>query len=391
MYINTKKKVCDRMSHLFPNYNKLPFEIVEGQGAYVKDQQGKEYLDLTSGIGVVNLGYGHPEVQQALLAQAEKLWHMPNLYESQLQETVAAQLVQQIPNTSEYAVYFCNSGAEANEAALKLARKATGRSQIISFQQSFHGRTFGAMSATGQAAIQDGFGPLVPGFTYLTYNDEAALAQALSADTAAVILELIQGEGGVIPAEKEWVKAVAAHCKENGTLLIIDEIQTGMGRTGTFYAFEQYDIQPDMFTLAKGLGNGIPVGALVGKAALKSVFGPGSHGSTFGGNKLAMAAAAVVCQQIAAPSLQGNVQARSAQLLAGLKDLPTVQAVRGSGLMIGLVLKDADTLQQVMQQLREAHVLALKAGTQVLRLLPPLTITEEETAAGIAILRSILG
>lgn len=391
MYINTKKKVCDRMSHLFPNYNKLPFEIVEGQGAYVKDQQGKEYLDLTSGIGVVNLGYGHPEVQQALLAQAEKLWHMPNLYESQLQETVAAQLVQQIPNTSEYAVYFCNSGAEANEAALKLARKATGRSQIISFQQSFHGRTFGAMSATGQAAIQDGFGPLVPGFTYLTYNDEAALAQALSADTAAVILELIQGEGGVIPAEKEWVQAVAAHCKENGTLLIIDEIQTGMGRTGTFYAFEQYDIQPDMFTLAKGLGNGIPVGALVGKAALKSAFGPGSHGSTFGGNKLAMAAAAVVCQQIAAPSLQGNVQARSAQLLAGLKDLPTVQAVRGSGLMIGLVLKDADTLQQVMQQLREAHVLALKAGTQVLRLLPPLTITEEETAAGIAILRSILG
>lgn len=391
MYINTKKKVCDRMSHLFPNYNKLPFEIVEGQGAYVKDQQGKEYLDLTSGIGVVNLGYGHPEVQQALLAQAEKLWHMPNLYESQLQETVAAQLVQQIPNTSEYAVYFCNSGAEANEAALKLARKATGRSQIISFQQSFHGRTFGAMSATGQAAIQDGFGPLVPGFTYLTYNDEAALAQALSADTAAVIIELIQGEGGVIPAEKEWVKAVAAHCKENGTLLIIDEIQTGMGRTGTFYAFEQYDIQPDMFTLAKGLGNGIPVGALVGKAALKSAFGPGSHGSTFGGNKLAMAAAAVVCQQIAAPSLQGNVQARSAQLLAGLKDLPTVQEVRGSGLMIGLVLKDADTLQQVMQQLREAHVLALKAGTQVLRLLPPLTITEEETAAGIAILRSILG
>ncbi len=316
---------------------------------------------------------------------------MPNLYESQLQETVAAQLVQQIPHTSEYAVYFCNSGAEANEAALKLARKATGRSQIISFQQSFHGRTFGAMSATGQAAIQDGFGPLVPGFTYLTYNDEEALAQALSADTAAVILELIQGEGGVIPAEKEWVKAVAAHCKENGTLLIIDEIQTGMGRTGTFYAFEQYDIQPDMFTLAKGLGNGIPVGALVGKAALKSAFGPGSHGSTFGGNKLAMAAAAVVCQQIAAPSLQGNVQARSAQLLAGLKDLPTVQAVRGSGLMIGLVLKDADTLQQVMQQLREAHVLALKAGTQVLRLLPPLTITEEETAAGIAILRSILG
>lgn len=379
------------MSHLFPNYNKLPFEIVEGQGAYVKDQQGKEYLDFTSGIGVVNLGYGHPEVQQALLAQAEKLWHMPNLYESQLQETVATQLVQQIPHTSEYAVYFCNSGAEANEAALKLARKATGRSQIISFQQSFHGRTFGAMSATGQAAIQDGFGPLVPGFTYLTYNDEEALAQALSADTAAVILELIQGEGGVIPAEKEWVKAVAAHCKENGTLLIIDEIQTGMGRTGTFYAFEQYDIQPDMFTLAKGLGNGIPVGALVGKAALKSAFGPGSHGSTFGGNKLAMAAAAVVCQQIAAPSLQGNVQARSAQLLAGLKDLPTVQAVRGSGLMIGLVLKDADTLQQVMQQLREAHVLALKAGTQVLRLLPPLTITEEETAAGIAILRSILG
>lgn len=377
------------MSHLFPNYNKLPFEIVEGQGSYVKDEHGQQYLDFTSGIGVVNLGYGHPVIQQALLKQAETLWHMPNLYNSQLQETVATQLVQQIPASEEYAVYFCNSGAEANEAALKLARKATGRTQIISFQQSFHGRTFGAMSATGQESIHAGFGPLVPGFTYLPFNDAAALA-AITADTAAVILELVQGEGGVIPAEKGWVQAVAAHCKDTGTLLIIDEIQTGMGRTGTFYAFAHYGIEPDIFTLAKGLGNGIPVGAMIGKAALQTAFGAGSHGSTFGGNKLAMAAAAAVCQQISEAPLQHNVQARSAQLMDGLKDLPAVETLRGRGLMIGIVLADADTLQQVMSHLREEQLLALKAGSRVLRLLPPLTITEEETAAGIAILRRVL-
>ena len=378
------------MSHLFPNYNRLPFEIVEGRGSYVKDEHGQQYLDFTSGIGVVNLGYGHPVVQQALLKQADTLWHMPNLYNSQLQETVATQLVQQIPLSQDYAVYFCNSGAEANEAALKLARKATGRTQIISFQQSFHGRTFGAMTATGQEVIHEGFGPLVPGFTYLPYNDAAALAAAFTDDTAAVILELVQGEGGVIPAEKKWVRAVADYCKENGTLLIIDEIQTGIGRTGTFYAFEQYGIEPDIFTLAKGLGNGMPVGAMVGKAELKTAFGPGSHGSTFGGNKLALAAASAVCQLIVDEAIQRNVQARSEQLLTGLKDLPAVKDLRGKGLMIGLVLADAYTLQQVIKQLREAQLLALKAGSRVLRLLPPLTITEDETAAGIAILRQVL-
>jgi acetylornithine/N-succinyldiaminopimelate aminotransferase len=374
------------MSQLFPNYTRLPLEIAAGEGSYVTDTQGRTYLDFTSGIGVVNLGYGQPDVQQAMQQQAEKLWHVPNLYNNSLQETVAKKLAK-----GQYLAYFCNSGAEANEAALKLARKATERTKILTFSGSFHGRTFGAMTATAQESIHQGFGPLVPDFAYLPFNDLPPLQAALDEETAAVMLELIQGEGGVIPAEKEWVQQVAALCKKTGALLIVDEIQTGMGRTGSFYAFEQYGIEPDIFTLAKGLGNGLPVGAMLGKATLQESFGPGSHGSTFGGNLLAMAAASAVCTVLSDSEVLANVHARHQQLMTGLTDLSQIAAIRGSGLMIGLELKDSETLQQTMTALRQEGLLALRAGSKVLRLLPPLTITEAEMAEGLTILRHVIG
>ncbi|MGM0095211.1 acetylornithine/N-succinyldiaminopimelate aminotransferase [Enterococcus sp. DIV1083b] len=380
------------MSHLFPNYSRLPIDIQKGNGSYVVDSQGNQYLDLTSGIGVVNLGYGHPKVQAALMTQAEQIWHVPNLYDSQLQEEVAQKLTQNQKSASDepYLAYFCNSGAEANEAALKLARKATGRSKVISFEQSFHGRTFGAMSLTGQSSIHDGFGPLVPEMVYVPFNDLEALQAVLDEQTAAVFLELIQGEGGVIPAEVAWVQAVAALCQELGVLLVVDEIQTGMGRTGTLFAFEGYGIEPDLFTVAKGLGNGIPVGAMLGKSHLQTAFGPGSHGSTFGGNKLAMAAASAVCSVLQEGDIQVNVQLRQQQFLDGLQGLSKVQAIRGKGLMIGIELADSESLQSVLTQLRNQGLLALKAGTKVLRLLPPLTISQEETTAALAILQAVL-
>lgn len=378
------------MSHLFPNYQRKEFELVKGSANRLTDQKGKNYLDFTSGIGVMNLGYNDPELNQVLSEQANLLWHTPNLYENHLQEQTAELLA----NGRDYVSYFCNSGAEANEAAIKLARKATGKSQIITFTNSFHGRTYGAMSATGQASIHAGFDPLVPDFIYVPFNEIEPLKAAINQQTAAVMLELIQGEGGVVPAKESWVQEVQALCHEFGVLLIIDEIQTGIGRTGSFYAYEQYQIEPDIFTLAKGLGNGIPVGAMIGKSELAGHFSPGSHGSTFGGNKLAMCVAAKVVERINQPLFLQAVQTKGEQLFTGLLKIveknTKIKAVRGKGLMIGIEVEDPLTLNYLVDQLQIAGLLTLKAGQTVLRLLPPLTITEEEINQGLMILEKVL-
>ena len=370
------------MSYLFPNYARKPFEIVAGEGCYVTDDQGKKYLDFTSGIGVVNLGYHQPALNEILAAQAQKIWHTPNLYENQLQEAVAEKLV----GARDYLAFFCNSGAEANEAALKLARKATGKTQIITFKNSFHGRTYGAMSATGQASIHAGFEPLVPDFEYLPYNDLAALQEKISPATAAVMLEIIQGEGGVTVADPQWLNDVAVLCRENKALLIVDEVQTGMGRTGSLFAFEQFGIEPDIFTLAKGLGNGFPVGAMLGKKTLADSFGPGSHGSTFGGNKLAMSVADEVLRVLTQTDLLGAVSEKSQQLFAALHQIESnkIKEIRGLGLMIGIELHSAFSVNELLTSLEEENLLALRAGENTLRLLPPLTITQEELALGVA-------
>lgn len=378
------------MSHLFPNYARDSIDLVDGSGSYVYDQQGNRYLDFMSGIAVSNLGHKHPVVTKALADQADKIWHSSNLYSSNLQESLAEKLTAE----KDYLAFFCNSGTEANEAAIKLARKATGRPNILSFEQSFHGRTYGALSATGQPALQTGFFPIVEGFNYLPYNQLEPLKEHLNENVAAVMLEVIQGEGGIVPAEEKWLQAVERLCKENGSLLIIDEIQTGMGRTGTFFAFEQYQIEPDIITIAKALANGIPVGAMLGKATLGTAFGPGSHGTTFGGNNLAMNVANAVVSEIGQPNFLNSVAEKGNFLMEALCSMKEhsskVLDIRGKGLMVGIELDSPETLQWVIQELKKQNLLAIKAGKNVLRLLPPLTISQEELADGITIIQSVL-
>ena len=374
------------MTYLFENYKRAPIEFVKAEGSYLIDSEGKAYLDFSSGIGVTNLGF-HPQVQQALIQQAGRIWHSPNLYLSSLQEQVA----QELAGSYDYLAFFCNSGAEANEAAIKLARKATGKQGIITFQQSFHGRTFGAMAATGQDKIKEGFGDGVPHFSYAVYNDLASLEDLVNQDTAAVMLELVQGESGVRPAEAAFVKDLADFCQQEGILLIVDEVQTGMGRTGQLYSFEHYGIIPDIVTLAKGLANGLPAGALLGKSSLAPAFGPGSHGSTFGGNKLAMAAALETLHIMKEAGFLEEVRTKSdilmEQLQLAFQDHPQISAVRGLGMMIGI--ETSASLSRLVETARQKGLIILTAGENVIRLLPPLTISREEIQQGIAILKEV--
>ena len=374
------------MTYLFENYKRAPIEFVKAEGSYLIDSEGKVYLDFSSGIGVTNLGF-HPQVQQALIQQAGRIWHSPNLYLSSLQEQVS----QELAGSYDYLAFFCNSGAEANEAAIKLARKATGKQGFITFQQSFHGRTFGAMAATGQDKIKEGFGDGVPHFSYAVYNDLASVEKLVNQDTAAVMLELVQGESGVRPAEAAFVKDLADVCQQEGILLIVDEVQTGMGRTGQLYSFEHYGIIPDIVTLAKGLANGLPVGALLGKSSLAPAFGPGSHGSTFGGNKLAMAAALETLHIMKEAGFMEEVRSKSAILLEQLQlafqDHPKISAVRGLGMMIGI--ETSASLSKIVEGARQKGLIILTAGENVIRLLPPLTISREEIQQGIAVLKEV--
>lgn len=376
------------MTALFPNYQRFNFEIISGQGVTLTDETGKKYLDLTSGIGVCNLGYNHPIIKQAVQKQLDLVWHTSNLYQSSLQEKVATALIQ----GTDKKVFFCNSGTEANEAALKLARKSTGKTKILAFDHSFHGRTYGALSATDNSAIKAGFGPLVPDFEFAKYNDFASL-NAITTDLAAVILEVIQGEGGLVAADGKWLKAVEKKCHENGVLLIIDEVQTGMGRTGKLFSYQLFDLDPDIMTLAKGLANGIPVGAMIGKEKLAAAFGPGSHGSTFGGNPLAMASAAEVLQIMDQKFLDNVTQKADFcwyYLQKEIAVLPMVEAITGHGLMIGIHLDPKIPVGQVIAQLQQAGVLTLSSRGNTLRLLPPLVITGSEIMTGINQIKQVL-
>lgn len=279
---------------LFPNYARFPLRLVRGKGSRVWDETGKEYIDFVSGIAVTNLGHAPEPVAAALKKQIDELWHVSNLYEIPQQEQLASILVRL--SCADHA-FFCNSGAEANEGAIKLARRyhqkvlGNGRYEIITFNKSFHGRTLATLTATGQAKVKDGFDPLPEGFVHVDYNDSEALKAAVNDKTAAIMMEFVQGEGGVNPAAPEFVATVKRLCEEHGVLLIADEIQTGIGRTGTFFAYEQFGVEPDIITLAKGIASGFPMGAVLGKAALRDGFSAGSHGSTFGGTPIACSAA----------------------------------------------------------------------------------------------------
>ncbi len=374
------------MSKLFQNYKRLDIEFVKAKGSYLIDSQGKKYLDFSSGIGVTNLGF-HAEIKNALERQVGEIWHTPNLYQNSLQEEVADKLI----GDYDYLAFFCNSGTEANEAAIKLARKATGKQEIIAFVNSFHGRTFGSMSATGQDKIKEGFGDLLPHFNYAIYNNFNSVRELVTQETAAVMLELVQGESGVLPAEPSFVRKLATYCRERGILLIVDEVQTGMGRTGQFYAFEHYGIVPDIVTLAKGLANGVPAGAMLGKSHLGIAFNYGSHGSTFGGNKLAMAAASVSIAIMKKNGFLDIVQKHSRILLEELKkalaNKNSVVEIRGLGYMLGI--ETTGDLIKLVEKAREKGLIVLTAGMNVIRLLPPITLTKEEIQLAVSILKEI--
>ena len=375
------------MSALFGNYGKRRAQIVKGRGTVVEDTAGKKYLDFTSGIAVVSLGHAHPAIVKAIQEQSEKLWHISNLFDIPGQEKVAQKL---IADTHFSYAFFCNSGAEANEAVIKLARKHTGKHHIISFEKSFHGRTFGAMSATGQGKVHNGFGPLVGKFTILPFNDVNALEAAIDESVAAIMLEMIQGEGGVNSVSAEFAAALAKICEEKGILLIVDEVQTGIGRTGTRYAFEQTILKPHIVTLAKGLGGGFPIGGMLGTAELYDTFGPGTHGTTFGGNPLAMSVAETVLDHVFDSAFLQNVQELSAYFVNQLKvNLPSTYTVQGQGLLLGIGCGTAEVAPYITAA-EEKGLLLVGAGPNVIRLLPPLTVTKEEIDEAITILKTIL-
>lgn len=377
------------MSSLFPTYSRWDIEVSHAKGTKLYDTNGKEYLDFVSGIAVCNLGHCHPKVTKAVEEQLHKVWHVSNLFHVPIQEEVASLLTK---NSNLDYVFFCNSGAEANEAAIKLARKHQQKSKIITFYQSFHGRTFATMAATGQEKVQVGFGPLLSKFEYLPYNDIEALKKADVSDAAAIMLEVIQGEGGVHPATPEFIEAVKEVCAKNDCLLIVDEVQTGIGRTGKAFGYQHYNLEPDIVTTAKGLGNGLPVGAMIGKAHLKETFNAGSHGSTFGGNPVAMAAAKATLEEIFTSSFLKEVTEKGEflkeELQEALKDSKRVKEIRGKGLIIGIECTDA--VGEDIKKLQQEGLLVLVAGPNVVRLLPPLIISKEEITIAVKKLAKVL-
>jgi acetylornithine aminotransferase/acetylornithine/N-succinyldiaminopimelate aminotransferase len=386
-------------AHVLKNYARAPLTLVRGRGAYVWDDEGKQYLDFTSGIAVSALGHCHPHWVKAIQQQAGELIHVSNLFRNPNQAELARRIV---GYAGPGRVFFCNSGAEANEALIKLARlhgveKAGGKEgecyKIICAKNAFHGRTFGGMSATPQEKIQKGFRPLVPGFSFGEINNLKSFADLVDAQTAAIFIETIQGESGVNPCTPEFLRGLRELCNKNNLLLLIDEVQCGIGRTGTFYAFEHAGIQPDAVGMAKGLGGGFPIGAVWIRENAAELFHPGSHGTTFGGTPLACAAALAVLDVIEREQLLQKVTANSVLWRSALEKLKQeypkqILAVRGEGYLMGVQFASETGPYQVA--LRENGLLVPSAGGNVLRLLPPLTATLDELNQSVEILRKIL-
>lgn len=377
---------------MVPVFAPANFILVRGEGSRVWDQQGKEYIDFAGGIAVNALGHAHPVAIQALTEQAQKLWHIGNGYTNEPVLRLAKQLTD---STFADKVFFANSGAEANEAALKLARKygndsgVEGKNQIVAFNNAFHGRTLFTVTAGGQPKYSQDFAPLPEGIQHVAYNDLNAAAAVINDKTCAVIVEPIQGEGGVLPADAEFLKGLRELCDRHNALLIFDEVQTGVGRTGALYAYMNTDVVPDVLTTAKALGGGFPIGAMLTTDALAKVLTVGSHGTTYGGNPLACAVANAVFDYINSPEVLEGVKARHQQFVAGIEAInakyPVFSQVRGEGLLIGCVLKDeyAGQAKQVTNLAAEEGLLALVAGTDVVRFTPSLIIPEADIIEGL--------
>ena len=362
--------------------------LTRGQGAVLTDADGKEYVDFLAGIAVNILGHAHPAIIEAVTAQLSTLGHVSNLYASEPAIELAEKLLSHLGAPGR--VFFCNSGAEANEAAFKLAR-ATGRSKIIAAENSFHGRTMGALALTGQAAKRTPFEPMPPGVEHVPYGDLDALDKAVDADTAAVFLEPMMGEGGVVVPPEGYLAGARQITADRGALLVLDEVQTGIGRTGWFYTHQAVGIVPDVMTLAKGLGGGMPIGACIATGATADLFGPGKHGTTFGGNPVCAAAALAVLRTIAEDDLISRADTLGKSLSAGIEGLghPLIDHVRGAGLLLGIVLTQ-DVAPAVENSAREAGYLINAAQPGVVRLAPPLVLTDEQAEGFVAALPAIL-
>ena len=371
-------------SPVLPTYPRFGVTFVEGDGARLTADDGSTYLDFAGGIAVVGLGHGHPDVVAAAHRQLDRLWHVSNLYWTEPMADLADRLSARFGGAQ---AFFCNSGAEAVEAALKYARKATGRHAVAALEGSFHGRTLGALAITGQPAKRQGFEPLPGPVSFARPNDDVSLAAAIGPETGLVILEPVLGEGGVVPLEPAFLEAAAVLAAEHGALLAFDEIQTGVGRTGTFFAWEQAGVRPDVVTLAKGLANGLPLGCLLVADEAAGGFEPGDHASTFGGNPVACAAACAVCDAID-EDLLARVGGRGEELRAGLGRLGAVRESRGRGLLIGAELDRP--AGAVAQECLEHGLLVTSAGERVLRLTPPLTIERADIDEALDILREVL-
>jgi len=369
---------------VLPTYARHDTTFVSGEGAWLVDVDGRRYLDFVAGIAVVPLGHLHPAPLAAAHDQLDRLWHTSNLYWTEPMAELADRLSARFGGAQ---AFFCNSGAEAVEAALKYARKATGKPGVVALEGSFHGRTFGALAATGQPAKRAAFEPLTPGIRFADPNDVVSLTAAVDGATGCVLLEPVQGEGGIRPLDGTFVAAARELADANGALLVLDEIQTGMGRTGTFFCFEQLGVQPDAVTLAKGLANGLPIGCLLVAEASAGAFEPGDHGSTFGGNPVACAAAVAVLD-VLDEELLASVRQMGSLLSGGLAELPGVLEVRGLGLLVGAELDRSAA--DVVDACRERGLLVCSAGESVLRLTPPLTIGPDHVDAALAVLAEVL-
>lgn len=378
---------------LMSTYSYLPVNLVKGDGSYLFDDKGNKYLDFTSGIGVNSLGYGNPDWVKAITDAAGSLQHISNIFLNSTTLKLAEELIKK---TNMCKVFFSNSGAEANEGAIKLARKYSfdkyglNRNKVLTLNNSFHGRTLAALTATGQDKFHNYFFPFPEGFDYFEANNITDFKNKLSSDVCAVMMEVIQGEGGVNPLNKDFVDEVYKICKENDIILIFDEVQCGIGRTGKVFGFQYFHIQPDIVTMAKGLGAGLPIGGLLCNKKLSEVFNPGDHGTTFGGNPVACSGALVVLDKICNEDMLNEIKEKGEYLMQLLKDIksPLIKDIRGKGLMIGVEV--ATTPSEIQKKALEKGLLVLTAGKNVIRLLPPLIISKEEIKEGVKILQETI-
>ena len=385
---------AEESKYVMNTYGRFPIALDHGEGATLWDVEGRKYIDLAAGIGVNCLGYNNPAIIDAMTAQAHKLMHVSNLFTTEPMVQVAKKLVEKTHLNGK--VFFANSGAEANEGAIKLARKYSfdkygeGRYKIVTLVNSFHGRTVTTLKATGQERFHNYFFPFTEGFDYAAANDFDSVRRKADEMTCAIMMELIQGEGGVLPLDPAFVKQVEAYCRERDILLIIDEVQTGIGRTGSLFCFQQYGIRPDVVTMAKGLGGGVPVGAVLAAESCANVLTPGTHATTFGGTPIVCAAANAVLDIVGDSRFLAEVTEKGEYLKNGILSIgsPHIHGVRGMGLMLGIIVDDGKHTAYA-NKLIEKGVLAITAGKNAVRLLPPLTISKEEMDEALTIMKEV--